>query len=268
MQINESVLQNLVFKIKMNLGSNHPLYDNLPYYWYCSGPVSETLKESFVKIKKFLTPVDDYFLPESSYEDYFKTHISNEFPEVEKITQKLISKGNYLYYDLNEDIFKQFAPFDMLHEFKYKIFNPTDNNVFSGDGDNYVKSFKNCMVDLYLNHFNNEYNDLFSNFETQIDLLNDENLIEEYRDALRGPIRNLWFTFAQGLRIQAHDEYYTAQCNNWMVIFQNHINQLNLIISQFIYETDDLIDLSKYGKLNESEMELMGSLYDVYLKKG
>ena len=44
MPINELVLQKVIYKVKMDLGEDHPLYDDLPYYWYCYGPFSETLR--------------------------------------------------------------------------------------------------------------------------------------------------------------------------------------------------------------------------------
>lgn len=265
MPINELVLQKVVYQIKMDLGKNHPIYNDLPYYWYCYGPFSETLRNSFNNVKKFLNPADNGYVIVDSHVDEFTSPSISKYPEIDESINRLVFDDDYVYSSLTEDIYRQFAPLDMLHTFRYGIFAPTENPVFEGDADEYVNTFENCMYSLYLNHFPHEYNIIFSRVQTQIDFLNDENLIQEKWSILRSPIRNLWFTFAQGLRIKVHDEYYNDNCNQWNLIFDNAINKLNGEISGFIRETKTFIDFSKYGELTGSEKEFMGSLLRIYL---
>ena len=59
LSFNEYVLQMIIYKIKMELGCNHPLYDKIPYYWYCHGPFSEVVKRSYRHLKAYCTSVKD-----------------------------------------------------------------------------------------------------------------------------------------------------------------------------------------------------------------
>ena len=56
LEYDEIIIQNIIYKIKMELGEDHPLYDKIPYYWYHSGPVSDVVKKSLKQIK---TPEDN-----------------------------------------------------------------------------------------------------------------------------------------------------------------------------------------------------------------
>ena len=50
MPISHYRIQKTVFKIKMGLGENHLLYENLPFYWYEHGPFSNVLASSFFNL--------------------------------------------------------------------------------------------------------------------------------------------------------------------------------------------------------------------------
>ena len=266
MPFNELILQKVAYKIKMDLGSDHPLYDDLPYYWYCCGPFSETLRESFVQVRKFLMPVGDCFSLKDSYIPEFKSDILDEAPEIEDTVMGLISKENYVFGDLTEDIYKQFAPLDMLHEFKYGIFNPTENNEFTDDADKYIRSFRRCQRKIIPLIFFRDFSLIFTKFTRQIDLLNDEGIVNEKWSALRKPIRNLWFTFAQGLRCLEHDSYYDNQYDGWNHVFKDSISDLDCEVDLFINQSDEWIDFSKYGELTEEERSILAPLIDIYLE--
>ena len=265
MPINELALQKVAYKVKMDLGRNHPLYDDLPYYWYCYGPFSETVRESFISVKKFLMPVGDCFSLNNSYTDEFKSDIIDEAPEIEDTVFDLISKGNYVFNDLSEDIYRQFAPLDMVHEFRYDIFNPTENCEFPIDGDEYVKSFRKCQRKFIPIIYLQDFSLVFTKFTRQIDFLNDDGLIREKWPLLRRPIRNLWFAFARGLRCIEHDSYYDGNYDDWNQVFRNSISDLDSQIDCFITKSDEWIDFSKYSELTESKRGFLAPLIDIYL---
>lgn len=264
MPINELVLQKVIYKVKMDLGEDHPLYDDLPYYWYCYGPFSETLRFSFNESKKYLTPVGEKYSLNDKYLDEFKDYGLNDFPEVAESISNLISKGDYVYSALAEDIYKDFAPLDMLHEFKYGIFNPTGNDKFIGDEDAYVKSFRHCQCKLIPIIYLQDFSLIFTKFTRQIDILNDENLIAEKWNILKKPIKSLWFTFAQGLRCLEHDSFYSENYTQWDQKFQSSINNLDCKIDDFINKSDDWIDFTRYGDSSHDDRGFLGSLIDIY----
>ena len=46
-EADENIIQNVIFLIKMNLGPEHPLYSELPFYWYVNGPQCDLITEFF-----------------------------------------------------------------------------------------------------------------------------------------------------------------------------------------------------------------------------
>ena len=267
MPINELVLQKVIYKVKMDLGEDHPLYDDLPYYWYCYGPFSETLRFSFNESKKYLTAVGENYSLNDKYLDRVNGNDINDFPEITESILNLISKGNYVYSALAEDIYKDFAPLDMLHEFKYGIFNPTGNDKFIGDGDEYVMSFRNCQCKLIPIIYMQDFSLIFTKFTRQIDFLNDENLISEKWNILKKPIKNLWFSFAQGLRCLEHDSFYDENYTQWNQKFQTSIYNLDHIVDDFINKSDEWIDFTKYADCSHEDRGFLGPLIDIYFEE-
>ena len=264
MPINELVLQKVAYKIKMNLGQDHPLYEELPYYWYCYGSFSETLRNSFNTLKPTLTPVNNGFLNKNINTNNIAPISVYDYPEIENTVLNLISKGDYVYSSLSEDIYKEYDPLNILHTFKYDIFNPTEYDELKIDGNEYLKSIEYCNLNLPIDDYFNEYCEIFSKFTFNLDFLNDEKLINEKWMILKKPIRNLWFTFVQGLRCQIHDSYYDFNFNQWDTIFKKNLNHLNERIDNLIDEITPLIDFSRYDNINkegEKFLNLMGNAY-------
>ena len=51
MSISHFRIQKSIFKIKMELGQDHPLFDYLPFYWYEHGPFSNVVSKQFKELK-------------------------------------------------------------------------------------------------------------------------------------------------------------------------------------------------------------------------
>ncbi|MBR6024921.1 MAG: hypothetical protein IK044_08235 [Methanobrevibacter sp.] len=251
MDINEFSVQKIIYQIKMDLNNKRSLYNQLPYYWYYYGPYSELVHDSFNNI--------------NFNENINHDEITLKYPEIINLVQDLLDKGNYVYHDLGRDIYKKYAPFDVLYPFKYKIFNVTQYDAFSCDGDEFVNAFRYCQPRFSLNHFHHDFSCVFSKLAMRIDMLNDNNLIEDCWDILRLPIRNLWFTFAESLRVKIHDEYYDNQSEKWNNIFLNSLKQSNQEIDNMINKTNPLIDFSIYGEYDDFDKNLLNSTLGSYL---
>ncbi|MDR1721950.1 MAG: hypothetical protein LBR24_02745 [Methanobrevibacter sp.] len=107
--LNKYHAQKALFKIKMDLGEDHPLYDCLPYYWYYYGPFSEPVADSF-----------NYILDNRG--DFTPKDISIEYPEVEDIVNGLIKNKNFFYNELPKFIYKKYAPYAVLYDFPFNIY--------------------------------------------------------------------------------------------------------------------------------------------------
>ena len=263
MPINEFVLQKVIFSIKMDLGKNHPIYNHLPYYWYYYGPFSETIRKSFEDSKIYLNNIKDgFFLKNDIDECNFK--VINSFPEIEDSAMKIISKGDYVYSSLTEDIYKNFAPLDMMYTFRYKIFHPTENDVFSMDGEQYINEFRFCQYKFSEIPFFQDFSLIFSKFSMQLAFLNESNVISTQWDVIRNPIRNLWFTFAEGLRCQNHDLFYDNRLNNWKILFNKSLSNLKIIVDNFVNETEKYVDFTDSNELDEKGKKFLSALISGY----
>ena len=250
MLIDKVAVQKVIYQVKMDLGEDHPLYDKIPYYWYYHGPYCELVSDSLNEINNFS---NDY-------------PVLLDFPESMDSIDNLLDKGDYVYADLTEDIYKKYAPLEVMHLFKYEIFNPTENEEFLGDGKEYFKLFSRCHRKMLNNKFLHEFIPIFSGLLMQIDFLNDSNNIGECWDMLRSPIRNSWFTFAEALRIQYHDEYYDNISDKWNIVFKYSLKEFKKEIFDLEDNTFDYIDQSLYGPFTEGEKRILDSTLGVYLQ--
>ena len=227
----EYIVQKIIYKTKMNLGNTHPLYEKLPYYWYYYGPFSETIRNSYNDIKNKKAKIN--------------TNILKKYPETTENITKIISKGDYVKSALCEDIYK--------------------NEVFIGNSDEYVTCLHDCSIDFPENSFFQDFTEVFSLFSMQLSLLNSDNLIAKEWEMIRKPIQNLWFTFAEGIRCQAHDNYYTDCYDNWNLIFNQSVEKLESEIWKFIDKTDSLLDLSKPVEIDEKGEKFLNTMITAYL---
>lgn len=253
MLINKIAVQKVIYQIKMDLGENHPLYDKIPYYWYYHGPYCELVADS----------LDEVNLINGLSKEY---PVLVEFPEIMDSTDNLLDKGDYVYSDLTEDIYKKYAPLEVMHLFKYRIFNPTEKEVFSGNGNEYFDVFTRCHDKLLNIRFLQEFMPVFSGLHMQIGFLNDSNNIGECWNLLRSPIRHSWFTFAEALRIQFHDSYYDNISEEWNAMFVKSLKEFEKESFDLEHKTFDFIDQSLYGSYTEGQKRVIDSTLGVYLR--
>lgn len=160
---NEYVLQKIIYKIKMKLEDQHPLSNKIPYYRYCHGPFSEVVKRSYRHLKAYCTHFkDDKIAIKPEYiPHYQKNKITKEFSEVEAINYTIVDKRNYIYSNLAEDIYKDYAPSKFIYPYKYKVFNLIKSEKLAIDGNIFFKQIEKCDSLLHLEYFDFNYNITF-----------------------------------------------------------------------------------------------------------
>lgn len=235
MPITKFRMLKLIFKIKKELGEDCELYSELPYYWYYYGPYSGEVVDSLNFIKPKCEQRGNSIILKNLYLDEFSNNnIISNYPEIEPITQNILNNRDAFYAVLEKDIYKKYAPFDIMYPFKFDIYDIADNmrSTNSFNTDSYVKTLFKCESKLPCDKYYNEYSDLFSQFLTNIDFINEENNIENYWKALRFPIQELWKTFTKGVRVQYKDDTYIPDEKLWDLKFKNSLNELNIIINK------------------------------------
>ena len=234
MSITKFRMLKLIYKIKKELGKDCQLYDELPYYWYYFGPYSGDVVDSINVIKNKCNQHGNSLILKDSYLYEFENNeIVLNYPQLETITHTILKDKNAFYTVLERDIYKQYAPFDIMYPFKFDIYDIA-NNMRSPTQFNtkeYVKTIFSCEAKLPCDSYYDEYNDLFSKFSTNIDFINEENNLENCWMALRYPIQELWKTFTKGVRVQYKDDFYKSNEKMWDLKFKNSLKELNIIIS-------------------------------------
>ena len=202
-EISHFRIQKTIFKIKKELGENHPLYEYLPFYWYEDGSFSIVVTKQFNELKN--NNCDYYSLNEFS--NNFK--LINEYPSIKEISQEILKDKNDFLNRFDETIYVDYAPFSFMYTFKYKLFEQSGNGdfIYSGDYDSYLDSFHVCLSNLPYDDLLNPFSILFSRLFSRLELINDENQFFNCWGYISNSIQQSWITFARWVSIYKHDNF-------------------------------------------------------------
>ena len=267
MTITEVRMQKFIYKIKMELGKNHEIFNDLPYYWYFHGPYSEPVTNSFQNITSNYcnTTNNTSFELKELYQNFENNMLLN-FPEIDLITKKIIKDREAFYNDLIPSIYKNYAPYPIMYPFRYNIFKIADDySVLQDfDVDNYINEFYKCEVQLPDDNFFTDFSDIYSQLSTNLDMINDNNNLLRYWSFLRNVIIQLWKTFTSGVRVKYKDDYYNIKEHEWCSEFNKRVDNLSLIVDQ----TEKYITVnSSYNSYTHSQKNILNSTIGSYLRR-
>ena len=268
MSISKTLILNLVFKIKKVLGNNHELYFQLPYYWYCQGPFSQPISDSFIFFQdKFdIDSFGQVILKDEYLNEFNDVDFISKYPEIEPITKNLLRNCHKFYKNIKRDIYKDYAPFDIMYTFKFNVFDIAHNlkSAEQFDNDKFIKNMFSCEAKLPCDSFFVEYNNLFSKFITNLDYIYDEDNFCTYWNFLRNPIKELWKTFVKGVRVENKDDYYNYKLPSWNRDYLSNLKELSITIS----ETKNLVHLDRLPKTDytPAESKMINATIGGYLR--
>ncbi len=266
MPITHFRIQKAIFKIKMELGQNHPLYDHLPFYWFEDGPFSTVVSKEFKELKNKYSP-HTVFLSDKSYEKFSKENqLIGEYPIINEISEGIFK--NLFSNTFDEDIYLDYAPFSFMHPFKYVLYETTrDDDLYSSlTVDNYLNVFYDCLSQLPYNNLLVDFSVLFSRLFTRLELLNDENQFFNAWRYITPPVQLSWRTFARWVRIYEHDRFYDDKINFWKNDFKNSIRYLNSSIDKFKDKTENIFTDSSSDYNYDSFEHMLNATVGNYLK--
>ena len=232
-------IQKTVFKIKKELGEDHPLYGYLPFYWYEHGPFSNVVAKQFNILKmnncnQFSS--NTVFLDNDSLIKFsHENNLINEYSSIKQISQNIFEDKNNFLNKFDEDIYKEYAPFSFMHTFKYDLYESARNDdfIYSGEYDTYLDNTYECLSNLPYNNLLNDFSVLFSRLFSRLELINDENQFFNCWDYISGTIQQSWLTFARWVSIYKHDDFYNRDVHHWeknlnkrIEIFKKSVNDL------------------------------------------
>ena len=265
--ISETQMQKLIFKIKMELGENHELYEELPYYWYIHGPFSEVVRDSFNDIKNNFCELHTYNkVILKNQHDYFKDcGLVDNFSEIVKISKDIIHNQN-LFDNIVKHVYDRYAPYRVMLPFKFKIYQTANDNRFSQnfDVDKYVDTFYECESQLPSDNYFVNFSEIYSQLCINLDLINDNGTFDENWRFLRNLIKELWTTFAKGLRVKSKDNYYNYETDVWDQKFEDNLR----ILSQFVDKTEILTNynIQSNNYYTSSQKKILNTTIGSYLR--
>ena len=262
MPITKFKMLDLIYKIKMEFDELSPI---LPYYWCYLGPYSNMVDDSYKQLKKFCVGYNSIILNENSIDKFKINQFISEYSEIEDIASNILNDQDFFYSSLEKDIFRQYAPLNIMYPFKFDIYDVAYNlrSINSFNCDDYVKSVCMCEAKLPNDRYFDQYNDLFSDFITNLDFINEEHNLSYYWSTLRFPIIELYKTFARGVRVQFHDEIYNDFEDIWDLKFKNSLSELRVIVNK----TEQYVNFSfEDNEYTNSEKKIINSTIGSYLK--
>ena len=273
MSISHFRIQKVIFKIKMELGHNHPLFDYLPFYWYEHGPFSNVVSKQFRQLRNnncIQYSLHTVFLDDKSF-DVFSNHNSliDEYPIINSISDRIIADSNLFFNKFDEDIYLDYAPFSFMHPFKYVLFETTrDDELFSSlVSDNYLDVFYDCLSNLPYDNLLVDFSLSFSRLFSRLELINDENQFLNSWAHIILPVQLSWLTFVRWVRIYNHDAFYEEEIGSWKNELEDYIKIFNSSVDKFEDKTEFIFNNSSYSPDFDSfEYKMLNATIGNYLR--
>lgn len=265
-------IQKTVFKIKKELGENHPLYEYLPFYWYEHGPFSNVVAKQFNILKcNNCNPYSSktVFLNDDSLNKFSheENNLINEYSSIKQISQKIFEDKNDFLTKFDEDIYKDYAPFSFMHTFKYDLFESARNDdfIYSGEYDTYLDNAYNCLSNLPYDNKLNDFSILFSRLFSRLELINDENQFFNCWDYISGSIQYSWIAFARWVSIYDHDNFYNGDVLKWEKNLDIRINLFKKSVNYLEDKTDYIFNNPSQNNYDSFEDRIYNATIGNYL---
>ena len=115
-----------------------------------------------------------------------------------------------------------------MHPFKYILFDmaKNENSLYSMTPENYLNVFYNCLSGMNYRKIDDEFLVLFSRLFSRLELINDENKFGDCWQCVRIPMELSWRTFARGIIIDFHDDFYNNVILTWEQDYNEKIKRL------------------------------------------
>ncbi len=272
MSISHFRIQKAIFKIKMELGQDHPLFDYLPFYWYEHGPFSNVVSKQFSELKNnncIQYSSHTVFLDDKSFKDFSQGNsLIDQYPIINNISDRIFEDSNLFFNKFDEDIYLDYAPFPFMHPFKYVLYETTrDDDLFSSlVSDNYLNVFYDCLSNLPYDNLLVDFSVLFSRLFSRLELINEEHQFLNHWVYIIRPVQLSWLTFARWVRIYKHDAFYNDEIGSWKSELEKYIKILNRSVVKFEDKTENIFNNCSYNPDYDSfEYKMLNATIGNYL---
>ncbi|MDR1721949.1 MAG: hypothetical protein LBR24_02740 [Methanobrevibacter sp.] len=132
------------------------------------------------------------------------------------------------------------------------------------DVDKLLETFLNCEGKLPYEEYFYDFSDLFSWLSIKIDLINDDGTFNRYWSDLRSPIKQLWITFAKGLRVVKKDDFYNGNTKIWDLEFKESLKSLKFKVINSV-NTDNIFPREE-DVYDELDKKILDATIGSYLR--
>lgn len=269
--VSEYRAQKLLFKLEKELPLDHPLKESIPYYWYFHGPFSEPLRNEL----RILNGKDLKQTPHKngllySIDTNFSPNLDIIDADIERIVAKLLERNTF--FQIDKIVYKEDAPYSFMPLYKFEFlqdiqdyYQSLNKNIENSDLiENAIKTCYKCEAMLPFESYYSRFDDIFSRFITNLDLLNRNNVGKYCSKPLFDSAKETWFTFGYGLRVKHHSTYYDDEklLEEWNNEFQSNLNNLYIRINTL---SEMARNSSKKPEFSESSKKILSSTVGTYL---
>ena len=264
-------IQKTAFKIKKELGADHPLYEYLPFYWYEHGPFSNVVAKQFNILKDnncTSYSSNTVFINNDSLNKFLhEPNLVNDYPKIKQISQRIFEDKNDFLNKFDEDIYIDYAPFSFMHTFKYDLFEPSRNDdfIYSGEYDNFLDNIYDCLSNLPYDNLLNDFSILFSRLFSRLELINDENQFFNCWSYIAISIQQSWQTFARWVSIYDHDNFYNEDISKWKTNLNKRVKLFNKAVNYLEDKTDYILNNPSQDNYTSFEDRIYNATIGNYL---
>jgi hypothetical protein len=270
--VSEYRAQKLLFKLERELPDDHPLKQSIPYYWYFHGPFSEPLRYKLKELKgKYLHKTINNDKELFTLNEDYKTDLDIVDSDVENILDKLLERE--IFFQIDRIVYDEDAPYPFMPLYKFdflEAINRYNQLLYAGkeDSDLIEKAIKicyKCEAKLPFESYFLVFEDLFSRFITNLDMLTRNNVGTYCSSELLNRANDTWYAFGQGVRVKHHSSYYEDDrlIEEWDNQFQSSLKSLD---SNLNLLSEMARNSSRKPVFSDTSKKILSSSVGTYLK--
>lgn len=254
-------IQKMFFHLRDRLDEDNELRDVLNYYWYIDGPDSDDVQEVVDHGKKLgtLSAVPTHRTGQGewiSLEDTTalpdETTYSEDLQEAIDAVELVIEEDYEIFTDKESKIdpIYERAPYEFQRYFKFEL-RPEVKKFAEGKAWAYgPDELRNIIATgeayLPLDPAFSEFSDYYSRYQNltlrYLNIVDSEDEDPVLSDRLLTLTDEVWKLFCQQLRIQAHDEAYDDELEEWEKRYELHKSYVSEDLDKFEDRLDVLLE--------------------------
>ncbi len=240
--ISETKLQKILYKVKMTMSDDNPLKGSIPYYWYLHGPYSTYLKD---QKEKMITEgnISSRSISEGTVFTASSMRLVNhsdnsELLEARKIIDEILDESSSTStQSIMDDVYRNLSPskfyLSFKNEFQASLKSFFDDPSKRQTSEQLLDMLEKSFGDLPNATLFRNYKYLLRDFTELLSHILKNDSLKEYSSILKSIVKTIFETFAFGIRIKFHDEYYDGEIESWTNEFNNSVIDLESKITKF-----------------------------------